>query len=550
MAKKKLTTEKIAQIASLRHKKVVRKSILIIFSSMFGLSKIFATPQIPDFIIYNKDTLLLLAYPLQSYQPNENFASPKNLFNIEDCFSTGCWRGYIATWEIINNKLYLTQIRNHCYRFIDSTRNFGSEYADLKALFPKKYKNGKVFADWVTRKIYAPFGKQLLSGYDVFDSVYEYEYEFNIENGIVKKVTKYHNKQVTSSVFSGKWDDTDDEFLAQVDTLDKYIKSRINWERLPALSKDTVIKVEVFFEANETGIIDTVELLSNKTPNVFEKEVIRVIKPVPWGSYIVRGKVRGMRGHYRIDFSVPIDSQEERELNKRDSLIRHYTEEQKIKIIKERENITDSIKVLFYKEFRKEGTRKYEFLYMFINYTLGNKYLNETFERNEDILQLFPHNLDNKKANENTKMKHFSSSCWFPLTFYDGFFYNYRGDDGVCILTDSVVHKYMFSNWTMPVKNFEIIDSTHFRITHDFRGENHSLDIYFHDERYAVFKFSQWLYPQLYVNSEGIKYIPIITHTCWSRDDDFPNALWNIEYARDILPEDGETFFKSLRLGK
>ncbi|GHT33434.1 hypothetical protein FACS189434_07550 [Bacteroidia bacterium] len=524
---------------------------------MFGVSETLATAQIPDILIYDKYTLSLQSLPLDIYQPDGEFAQPKNLFNGEGCFFTACWRNYIATWEIIDNKLYLTKIQNACYptnledvvaSFKDVTENIGNEYADLKALFPKEYKEGKVFASWVTTKMYAPFGNQLLYIHNGFESVYEYDYEFNIKNGVIEKVIKHHNKQITSSVFSGKWNETDEESYISADTLDKFVKTHIDWERLPTLPKDSVVIVEVFFEADKNGVIKTVTSFDEETPDVFLNEVVRVIKTVPYGSYIVRGEYRGMRGAYAIKFSVPIDSLEEQELAKRDSLIRHYTEEQKLKIIKERENITDSVKVLFYKEFRKEDSRKYDYLYMFIDYTFGNKYLKETLERNKDMLQRFPHILEKKNTFENNKMKQFSSSCWFPLTFYNGSFYNFKRNDDVCIITDTAIYTNdIYIEQPIPITNFEVIDSTHFKITHNYRNdETHTLDIYFHDERFAVFKFSQRQYPQLYVNSEGIKYMPIITYSRWQRDEDMPKALDSVSNARENMPIDGEIFFKSL----
>jgi hypothetical protein len=54
--------------------------------------------------------------------------------------STACWRGYVAIWQIEDNILYLAGL--NAWQ--------GDKKADLRTLFPKRFKNGKVKADWFT----------------------------------------------------------------------------------------------------------------------------------------------------------------------------------------------------------------------------------------------------------------------------------------------------------------------------------------------------------------------------------------------------------------
>ena len=51
-----------------------------------------------------------------------------------DLISTACYRGYLGTWEIIDNKLFLNQIEGR-YKFKD---------------------NIPVFADWYTGELHIP----------------------------------------------------------------------------------------------------------------------------------------------------------------------------------------------------------------------------------------------------------------------------------------------------------------------------------------------------------------------------------------------------------
>ena len=81
---------------------------LLIFINAFG------TAQIPDILIFNGDTIPLFNCPLD-YFPHNELLIPKSLFGSNGCFYTACWRNYVATWIIENEKLYLVQIRNACY---------------------------------------------------------------------------------------------------------------------------------------------------------------------------------------------------------------------------------------------------------------------------------------------------------------------------------------------------------------------------------------------------------------------------------------------------
>ena len=101
-------------------------SIIILLVSTFG----FATEQIPDILIWKNDTISLHSNPLGSYSKLDDL----NLFGDKDAgYSTACWRGYIAEWKIIDNKLYLSNIYSCDYFYSENKTK-----ADLKKLFPKK----------------------------------------------------------------------------------------------------------------------------------------------------------------------------------------------------------------------------------------------------------------------------------------------------------------------------------------------------------------------------------------------------------------------------
>ncbi len=76
--------------------------------------------------------------------------------------STACWRGYIGSWEIINDRLYLIGF---------DARTEDGKPLGLEDLFPG-YSKG-VFAHWVTREVRCPQGKMLDYVHMGYASTYE-----------------------------------------------------------------------------------------------------------------------------------------------------------------------------------------------------------------------------------------------------------------------------------------------------------------------------------------------------------------------------------------
>lgn len=74
---------------------------------------------------------------------------------------TGCWRGYIGTWEVIDGRLYLTALKG----WLKS-----GEEATLETVFPG-YK--RVFAHWFTDTVRLPQGKRLKYVHMGYGSTYE-----------------------------------------------------------------------------------------------------------------------------------------------------------------------------------------------------------------------------------------------------------------------------------------------------------------------------------------------------------------------------------------
>ena len=155
----------------------MRKVILLIFVLLFV--KTSATEQTGDRLIFKSDTIHIYTYPLDSlikiFPPFE-----KRILNYSNiiCESSACWRGYIGTWTIQNDSLYLSKLTNGCedYTF------------KLNRLFRKrKTIKGKIFADWFSGEIKEEhdYKKTQINGGEIYLNVPTKLFVAKIKDGII-----------------------------------------------------------------------------------------------------------------------------------------------------------------------------------------------------------------------------------------------------------------------------------------------------------------------------------------------------------------------------
>ncbi len=276
-------------------------TFLLLLISQF----LYATAQIPDILIYNGDTLLLYAVPLNSI-PDRDKITPQNLFGSNGCTYTACWRGYVATWEVIEGKLYLNSIRNACYptalrgvaasfKAGASRDSLGTEYADLENIFSEYYKNGKVYASWVNYEITAPFGKLLKYFHSGFDSIYEFEKGFKIKNGEVEKIRVLDNRRTRQS-----------KYTIEPNQLDEFLLENINWPKVQQADIKEKKRVFVIFQTDENGSPINIKIARGINPQI-DEEAIRVTGLIQnWDTYFRNGELVNMQWTLPIVFDKKI----------------------------------------------------------------------------------------------------------------------------------------------------------------------------------------------------------------------------------------------------
>ena len=111
---------------------------LILFISTINL--VYSTEQKADFLIIGNDTIYLKSFPLEDLK----FHIRPFKYGYFDFPSTACWRGYQATWKVIDNKLFLIEIAkaDSTYEKLDI-----ENYFRINNYLPQII-NGLIYADW------------------------------------------------------------------------------------------------------------------------------------------------------------------------------------------------------------------------------------------------------------------------------------------------------------------------------------------------------------------------------------------------------------------
>ena len=129
------------------------------------------TAQFTEVLKLRGENLSLCTYPLSVY-----LKSSGNPIELQST-STGCWRGYVGTWEIIGDRLYLVKFWGN--------RKGETDYqqVSLKDVFPD-YPDG-VFAHWFTGELRCPQGERLRYVHNGFESKYEKDLFLTVRSGVV-----------------------------------------------------------------------------------------------------------------------------------------------------------------------------------------------------------------------------------------------------------------------------------------------------------------------------------------------------------------------------
>lgn len=134
------------------------------------------TAQATETLIYKGEKLRLCAEPLAGYFELKEIEAP---FRAPH---TALWRGYVGTWEIVDDRLYLVDLMG----WAKSSGKVGLDF-----LFSGC--STRVFAHWASGLLRATQGKRIRYVHAGFGSVYEHDLLLHCDNGVLKSVSIRNN---------------------------------------------------------------------------------------------------------------------------------------------------------------------------------------------------------------------------------------------------------------------------------------------------------------------------------------------------------------------
>ncbi len=171
--------------------------LFFIFLTLSSLH-LFASPQVPDYIIFRGDTIATYNLILEQYLQGQEKTPSEKLFglsfrnSLNGEFSFNCWRGYQAIYKIENDSLFLMDIIS-CGERRNGKISKAKSIEKLRALFSDKVLNERVYITWFSGDIGFPLTDKVLRWDGVFYTIFEKERVVNIHGGKVLRVEDVEN---------------------------------------------------------------------------------------------------------------------------------------------------------------------------------------------------------------------------------------------------------------------------------------------------------------------------------------------------------------------
>jgi len=160
--------------------------LLTIILTLFSGLNVFATAQFPDKINYNGKEYNLNSNPLEVYFEKNPNKRPKS-----EVRSSALWRGYVATFEIIDNQLFLKDIE---IQYRDTTSK-GSNNSNWKSVLNEVFADQKnIQVDWYTGLLVLPQGKVVNYVHMGYGSTYQHYTILELNKGVLTQEKQFKRK--------------------------------------------------------------------------------------------------------------------------------------------------------------------------------------------------------------------------------------------------------------------------------------------------------------------------------------------------------------------
>jgi len=238
------------------------KAAFTIILYLLLMQSVGATMQTPNSLTYKGQKFEIVDYdPLQPILLARSINT--YLLGLTD-MNTGCWRGYVADFEVLDDKLYLLKIHS-CS---DSTK-----IIDLATVFPKEYKDGKVWAWWFTGSLNIG---NMPNWITLWYKNYDNEIDLFIEQGKITRLVTFDNSKTVPSkkFYEGKM------------ALDSFYHSELPEEILKKISSNITFRIE---NTEEGSMLVT--RFNENLPSEVKDAISRVTEKIKdWPVVFTKGK--------------------------------------------------------------------------------------------------------------------------------------------------------------------------------------------------------------------------------------------------------------------
>jgi hypothetical protein len=146
-----------------------------------------ATAQIPDRIVYEGKEYDLQTNPMEDYFNRNPSKRPKG-----SVVSSALWRGYIATFEISDNVLYLKDISIEVSKKTTDGSFDTEPKSVLRDVVPE---GGRLKIDWFTGLLVLPYGKLVSYVHMGYGSTFEKYVLIEVDRGDFRKAKRFDNPE-------------------------------------------------------------------------------------------------------------------------------------------------------------------------------------------------------------------------------------------------------------------------------------------------------------------------------------------------------------------
>ncbi|MFH6944368.1 hypothetical protein [Flavobacterium sp. FlaQc-50] len=160
----------------------------VLFIFVFLVSgKLFATGQVPDYLIVEKDTLAIQSNPLEEYFKDHPI--PDNLITG---FSSANWRGYVAYFKFLDGKLVVENIYKEEYK----TNKDGKTEESLISIYKDLFGDKTNFqCHFYSGLLICPSGSMIEYIHMGYSSLYENYNLIEVNKGINVKSKKFTGEE-------------------------------------------------------------------------------------------------------------------------------------------------------------------------------------------------------------------------------------------------------------------------------------------------------------------------------------------------------------------